>query len=40
MTITGIQMELPDDNELNSRKTLLEQTMDETAAIIPMVTVY
>lgn len=40
MLATGIQMELPDDNELNNRKTLLEQEMDETAAIIPMATVY
>lgn len=40
MTVTGIQMELPDDNELNNRKTLLEQEMDESAAMIPMATVY
>lgn len=40
MTVTGIQMELPDDNELNNRKSLLEQEMDESAAMIPMATVY
>lgn len=40
MTVTGIQMELPDDNELNNRKTLLEEEMDESAAMIPMATVY
>lgn len=40
MTITGIQMELPADSELNSRKELLEQEMDEAVAIIPMATVY
>lgn len=40
MTVTGLQMELPDDNELNNRKGLLEQEMDESAAMIPMATVY
>lgn len=40
LTVTGIQMELPDDNELNNRKSLLEQEMDESAAMIPMATVY
>ncbi len=40
MTVTGIQLELPEDNELNNRKTLLEEEMEESAALIPMATVY
>lgn len=40
MTATGIQAELPGDEELASRKAVLEQEMEETCAMIPMVTVY
>lgn len=40
MAVTGIQLELPDDNVLNDRKNQLELEMEETEAMIPMVTVY
>lgn len=40
MTATGIQMDLPEDTELYNRKLTLEEAMEESAAMIPMATVY
>jgi hypothetical protein len=38
-TATGLQAELPSDEELRTRKSNLELAMEENQAIIPMVTV-
>lgn len=37
---TGIQIELPGEEELKQHKDLIEQDMDECQGIIPMATVY